>query len=502
MDISKLKIPKKIKCSKFKNISTCNNNENCIWNNSISNNKMECVNNITTLFDEYVKIVRNKSGRVILENIAKELNVNYIGRTIKNICNDIQQILHVAMHGNTITTIASKLKLDTSQMTDNDIYYKIYRHIFDKLIESNHPDKLTEITHLRQILSLSEETHSITHSSHLIPGYIDFNKNKVLYNNDYSFLKRVEYARKVSNILKSVTKPDFCNFKKGFEKIKRIGTKSIAGEVYLGYNSDYTLPRYVAIKIMPVKETNRNELANYKFFTNYVLNNISPHFPIIYGSQHCKSCDYDNKVRFKGDCLVVLNELAEGDLKSYLKSVHTSYDLLCVFGQLIMTCLAIEHAGLVHNDMHWGNYLYHKVPTYKGKYIHYHYTDHYRKEHNIYLKNNGTLFIGWDFADMYPPHYGINDTLNIDLYRILHINKWSFEEGFPMFPSLANNICSLLKQSARNGINGVFGLLIYFNSLLNEPKIGKRNKEILLIDPQVAPSVSKIINTRPYELPL
>ena len=103
---------------------------------------------------------------------------------------------------------------------------------------------------------------------------------------------------------------------------------------------------------------------------------------------------------------------------------------------------------------------------------------------------------------MYPPHYGINDTLNIDLYRILHINKWSFEEGFPMFPSLANNICSLLKQSARNGINGVFGLLIYFNSLLNEPKIGKRNKEILLIDPQVAPSVSKIINTRPYELPL
>ena len=205
MDISKLKIPKKIKCSKFKNISTCNNNENCIWNNSISNNKMECVNNITTLFDEYVKIVRNKSGRVILENIAKELNVNYIGRTIKNICNDIQQLLHVAMHGNTIATIANKLHIDISNLKDSEIYYRIYKYIFDKLIESNHDEKYTDITHRRQIISSTRDTYHLSHKSAIIPGYIDYDKHKVLYKNEFSFAKRIEYVNKINEILKNIS---------------------------------------------------------------------------------------------------------------------------------------------------------------------------------------------------------------------------------------------------------------------------------------------------------
>ena len=168
-----------------------------------------------------------------------------------------------------------------------------------------------------------------------------------------------------------------------------------------------------------------------------------------------------------------------------------------------MTCLGIEHAGLVHNDMHWGNYLYHKVPEYNGKYFHYRYFDtNSRIEHNIYLKNNGYVFIGWDFADAYPPQYSNNDTLNIDIYRIFHINKWALEEGYPIFPDFASNICTLLKQASRDSTYGVFGLLKYFNSLLYQPNVGKRMQQILLIDPPIAPSIFKVINKKPYELPL
>ena len=502
MDISKLKIPKKVKCSKFKNFTSCNDHDHCVWNNSISNNKMSCINNISTLFDEYIKIVRSKSGKFMLENIAKELRVNYIGRDIKGICNDIQQLIHVAMHGNTIASIANKLHIDISLLKDTEIYYKIYKYIFDKLIESNHDDKYTEITHKRQILSSSRDTLHINHPYMIIPGYIDFDKHKVLYKNEFSFLKRIEYTNEINKIIKNVSTEDYCNFKKGFEKIKRIGTKSAAGEVFVGYNSSNKLPTYVAIKMMPIKEVNYNEIKCSKFFTTYVLNNISPHFPIMYGSKKCTSCNYDDKRRYKGDCLILLNELAEGDLKMYLKSPHNSLELLCTIGQIIMTCLAIEHAGLVHNDMHWGNYLYHNVPEYNGKYFHYRYFDvNYRKEHNIYLKNYGTVFIGWDFADAYPPQYNVNDTLNIDLNRILHINKWALEEGYPIFPDFVNNICTLLKQAARNNTYGVIGLLLYFNSLLYQPTVGKRIQELLLIDPPIPPNKNKLINSTPYELP-
>lgn len=503
MNISKIKIPKKINCSKFKNFTSCNNQEQCIWNNSMSNNKMTCTNNISTLFDEYVRIVRTKSGKNMLVTIAKELHVSYIGRDIKSICNDIQQLLHVAMHGNTIATIANKLHIDITTLKDSEIYYRIYKYIFDKLIESNHDEKYTDITHRRQIISSTRDTYHLSHKSAIIPGYIDYDKHKVLYKNEFSFAKRIEYVNKINEILKNISNEDYCNFKKGFEKIKRIGTRSAAGEVFVGYNSNSTLPTYVAIKMMPVKEANYNEIKCSKFFTTYVLNNISPHFPVMYGSKKCSSCNYDDKRRYKGDCLLLLNELAEGDLKVYLKTPRNSYELLCTFGQIIMTCLGIEHAGLVHNDMHWGNYLYHKVPEYNGKYFHYRYFDtNSRIEHNIYLKNNGYVFIGWDFADAYPPKYSNNDTLNIDVYRIFHINKWALEEGYPIFPDFASNICTLLKQASRDSTYGVFGLLKYFNSLLYQPNVGKRMQQILLIDPPIAPSIFKVINKKPYELPL
>ena len=492
MEVSKIVLPKKIACSKLTSESLCTSRakDQCIWNGNACT--PDPSKTTQSLFDEYIRIVRSHTGRAILEIIAKKLNVAYDGRSIKSICDDIQEVLHIGMHGNTIRSLAKKFTVATKDMTEGEIYYKIYRHIFQKLAESNQ-----EVA--KEQLSTSHHIRSFLHQAPITPGYIDFDTDKVVYKNQYKFIDRIEYAQKIDSILIKYTKKEMCDFKKGFEKVKRIGTKSLAGEAYIAYNGDNSLPIYVAIKLMPLKEHNKNEVEMYQFFTKYVTQNISPHFPIMYKGYSCSSCQFDNKRRFKGRCITVFNELAQGDLKSYLKTSHTSYDLVCIFGQLIITCLAMEHAGFVHNDMHWGNYLYHFVPEYKGKYMYYKYFDTMNKEHKVYIKNNGIVFVGWDFADMLEPYYSSNDNLHIDAYRIFHINKWASEEGYPKFPSHADNICTLLKSAAKMSSYGMIGFLEYYNTLVHQQK-SARLQEIILIDPPTPPT--NIINIDAYELPL
>lgn len=482
MELSKIELPRRKKdiCKIKRTKNSCDNTTECIWNSM--NEKCTRRQSIEStdkqsLFDEYIRIVRSHSGRDILEIIAKKLHVSYDGRTIKSICNDIQELIHVGMHGNTIATIAKKLKLPTKTFQEGDLYYKIYQHIFDTLEESNKT--------------------GIYHST---PGYINFKTDKVVYKNEYRFSDRVNYAERINDILQNYTRRDFCEFKKGFEKIKRIGSKSVYGEAFIAYNGESKLPIYTAIKLMPKNIDNENEATMYRFFQTYVVNGLNPHFPMVYASHTCTTCQYDNKRHFRGKCIALLNELAEGDLKSYLKMKHTSYDLITIYGQIIMSCLAMEHAGYVHHDLHWGNYLYHKVPEYKGKYIHYEYHDDSNRKHSVYLKNNGYMFIAWDFGKMTPQNY-MNDNVYIDIYRIFHINKWASEEGgYPIFPNQANTICNQIKASA-NSSRTVAEVLQSYNRILHQQQ-NKRIQDIILFDPPNPPSANKIINSIPYELPM
>ena len=477
MEVSKIKL---VNCSKIKEEDKCTNIY-CKWNQN------KCENIDETLFDTYVKIVKSKSGRYELEKIAQKLNIKYENRNIKNICEDIQEVIHVAMHSNTIDTIAKKLKLKGT--SDQELYYIIYKHIFDKLIESEK--------------ELHNNSKKLLHMLPTIPGYVNFNTDKVIYKNEYKFTNRVEYAQKIKDILDKYTNKDLCDLKKGFEKVKKIGSKSIAGEAYIGYNGDFKLPIFIAIKIMPFKSLNLNEVEKYELFTKYVVENKSPHFPILYKSSICTKCKYDDQKHFKGNCITVLNELANGDLKSYLKEKHTSYDLVCIFGQLLMACLGMENANIVHNDMHWGNYLYHNVSEYKAKYIHYKVTynsliTNKSETHDIYIKNNGVLFVGWDFSDM-TRKINLNENVHVDIYRIFHINRWALNEGYPSFPIEADEICSAIKREARDGYYSVGDLLIRFNEILHQQK-SKRIQEIIYIDPKTPPAQSKIINKTPYTL--
>jgi hypothetical protein len=153
--------------------------------------------------------------------------------------------------------------------------------------------------------------------------------------------------------------------------------------------------------------------------------------------------------------------------------------------------------------MHWGNFLYHDVKEYKGKYLHYKigYTSLITNKpeiHDVYIKNNGIMFIAWDFSDMEKASY-VNKNLNTDVYRIFHINKFALESGYPQFPKEADEICMDIRRIARDQHYSIGDVIVKLNEILHKHK-SKRLQQLIYIDPSTPPPQSKIINAVPYTL--
>jgi hypothetical protein len=129
-----------------------------------------------------------------------------------------------------------------------------------------------------------------------------------------------------------------------------------------------------------------------------VLRKVNPHFPILYKTFECThpnaSTDYPELIR-KNIYLIVLNELATGDLKTLvgLPEFHTNYDLIKnTIQQIYISILSFHiHTKKLHNDCHWGNFLYHKIKP--GGYIHYRIYDT-----DVYIENMGYLWVIWDYG--------------------------------------------------------------------------------------------------------
>ncbi len=140
------------------------------------------------------------------------------------------------------------------------------------------------------------------------------------------------------------------------------------------------------------------ELAAYMLATILALSKICNNLPLTYKYTLCKRCHFVNK-KVKGNpnkqCILVINEYAEGDLKSYLQKSHLwSLSLVnnCVF-QIAAGLYAMEKyfRGMTHNDLHYGNVLVHEIA--RGGYWEYK-IDGKR----YYLPNLGYVFVLWDFG--------------------------------------------------------------------------------------------------------
>ena len=178
----------------------------------------------------------------------------------------------------------------------------------------------------------------------------------------------------------------------------------------------------LAIKIAENKGSDSlKEIYILKNMIPFIKNNHCQNLPIIYNFFQTKkqfilkflfdkihNTLYNNISNFlkeNRNYNIYTNELAKGDLKSFLNeydkiSSEITEELLNnAIIQIIMSIATLHDIGIRHNDTHYGNFLYHKIKP--GGYIKYTISDK-----SYYLKNLGYLWVIWDF--------GISTQLNGD----------------------------------------------------------------------------------------
>lgn len=215
------------------------------------------------------------------------------------------------------------------------------------------------------------------------------------------FLKKIRLSE--TSCLKSTDNEKTYLLGKSILLGKQIGSKSKYGVVYKCKNVN---PKIKDIPLFTIKvQLNTNalnrEVKLLSQLSNFGLINQVPNLPILYKVIKCpqnpelKLLETVNKNTTKNGYTMILNELASGDLYSFLGKKYT-YQLTDelwrnLYEQLFMS-LAILHAlGISHNDAHGGNFLYHKIK--KGGCFHYKINGT-----NYYIKNLGFLWTSWDYG--------------------------------------------------------------------------------------------------------
>ena len=172
---------------------------------------------------------------------------------------------------------------------------------------------------------------------------------------------------------------------------KPLNTASIGvfGFIYVG-NIDNNV---ISIKISKYNTKEIiNEIKMLKKLRDLYLNNACPHFPLMYYDVHCKKTEYEplsGNVSYSA----IISELANGDLKIYLSKFYDDYPLLInAIEQILMSILYYNVlTNNIHNDCHYGNFLFFKIP--EGGYLHYKIDGK-----DYYIKNLGYLWVIWDFG--------------------------------------------------------------------------------------------------------
>ena len=186
---------------------------------------------------------------------------------------------------------------------------------------------------------------------------------------------------------------------------KQIGSKSVYGVVYKcgNRNKKYgKIPIFTA-KIQLKSQELIKELKILKELSKICINRKIPCLPIVYKDITC------NQIR-KGDkrypeiislnknvksYSVIFNELASGDLKKFLTiKFPLKMNIKIwknIYEQLFISLATLHELGIIHNDAHWGNFLYHKIKP--GGCFHYEINGI-----NYYIENIGYLWTSWDYG--------------------------------------------------------------------------------------------------------
>ena len=146
--------------------------------------------------------------------------------------------------------------------------------------------------------------------------------------------------------------------------IKKIGTESVNGVIYLTVVKNVLGGNLLASKITPILKDNYKEINIMRNLTDNVISQKkSRHFLMMYKFFVCPK----NKLGIQvsdNKRLIAINELAHGDLKMLMADRNVIANDELMYNIFIQTFLSITSfhnlAKYYHDDAHHGNFLYQK----------------------------------------------------------------------------------------------------------------------------------------------
>ena len=228
---------------------------------------------------------------------------------------------------------------------------------------------------------------------------------------------RIQFAKVVRSYLlhiqtcihSSVDKPNHMALSEKKDKLikervifdKQIGSESIFGSAYLNAGKGLGRLLKFSAKVMPISFKDEVEILTK--MSALVEKKISPNMPLVYTSVKCaKPKDTtlatnpaaNDRIR-KGNYYVVLSEIADGDTQNFFQTKHSDDVYESALTQIMFSLRAFHNMGYYHNDVHLGNFLWHKITP--GGYWQYQYNDT-----TIYVPNTGHLLVLWDPGNSKP----------------------------------------------------------------------------------------------------
>jgi hypothetical protein len=349
-----------------------------------------------------------------------------------------------------------------------------------------------------------------------------FLKNKLIANK-FTLDNRVKFSKYLQTRLKSINESDcldtkiFKDGKRGYtiknviDLVKKIGTESAYGAIYLSSIKESLGGFSIVSKVMAATKDNLQEIKLMREITDkLLLTKKTKHFAAVHKHAICKR---DSLISYQGEKMIManklklvsINELAHGDLKTLVakRDIAGNMNLMCnLLFQVFISIGTFQNlVGYVHNDAHYGNFLY-QMNNEKGYY------EYEFDGKKYYLKACGYNMMIYDFG----LSKNINTSAKLKQYenkiiadycRIIHafLTKAS---GWGIYYDLPTRVCEKRVQSIQKVLNNIYASHIAVNKTPKDMFKYILENALIPLSPTdmflTSKPNSNIINSIPYKI--
>ena len=202
-------------------------------------------------------------------------------------------------------------------------------------------------------------------------------------------LDRLANFNRMNNFLKDLSKDEICSLGEIFKNPTSFGESAEAHAFRIEIDHSFGM----AAKIMKNTPRSLREIEWY-----YYLMSKFPNFPLVSSYEICDVCSISKTYNQKDwksqvvdqNCIVLFSELADGDLQGIVETLKKDEgSIASMVSQVLMALLVLEQEGIVHNDLHFGNLLYHNQDV-----------DLTYLDDQITIPSKGKVWTLWDFGMM------------------------------------------------------------------------------------------------------